>query len=188
MQVKQLLDDALLNAGVPFLYGCYPTELLCDARGGPAGIIMANRSGRQAVRARVIIDATPRATVARMAGVPFEPYPAGVQTFKRIVIGGTPRDGEHVKARELPSPVYGTDGKVYPATEYSLEIPMADGSLASFAQAEQIARDETWQHGQVDASETSFQVPPDRMKAQAAQCCQWPGAEKIDLKVFRPSG
>jgi len=189
MQIKRLLDDALLNAGVSFLYGCYPTELLRDARGGPAGIIMANRSGRQAVRAKVIIDATPRATIARMAGAPFEPYPAGVQTFKRIVIGGTPRDdGEHVKARELPSPVYGTDGKAYPATEYSFEIPMRDGSFASFAQAEQVARDETWQTGQVNASETLFQVPPDRVKARAVQCCQWPGAAKIDLNVFRPIG
>ncbi|HSW02524.1 MAG TPA: FAD-dependent oxidoreductase [Sedimentisphaerales bacterium] len=68
MQVKRVLDDALLHAGVQFLYGCYPTELLVDHKGNVAGIVMANRSGRQAVVARVIIDATPHATVAQMAG------------------------------------------------------------------------------------------------------------------------
>ncbi len=50
MQVKRLLDDALLNAGVQFLYGCYATELLREEGGRPAGIVIANRSGRQARR------------------------------------------------------------------------------------------------------------------------------------------
>ncbi len=187
MQVKRVLDDALLNAGVQFLYGCYATELLLDAQGRPAGIVMANRSGRQAIRARVIIDATPRATVARMAGAQFAPYPAGMQTFKRVVIGGRPHDGDHIQARQLPSPMYDSAGKVYQAIEYTLEIPMEDGSFASFARAEQIARDRTWDPDQVDASETLFQVPPDRMKGQALQCCTWPGAEKVDLGIFRPA-
>ncbi|MHC4750337.1 MAG: discoidin domain-containing protein [Planctomycetota bacterium] len=88
MQVKRTLDEALLEAGVQFLFGCYPTDVLRDSEGKIAGIVMANRSGRQAVKARVIIDATLRASVARMAGAAFEPYPAGLKTFKRIVVGG----------------------------------------------------------------------------------------------------
>jgi flavin-dependent dehydrogenase len=186
MQVKRTLDDALLNAGVSFLYGCYPTELLRDRAGRPAGIIMADRSGRQAIKAKVIVDATPRATVARMAGVPFDPYPQGMQTFKRIVVGGQPRDAQNMKARQLPAPVCGDNGRIYQAIEYTLDIPMEDGSFASFAKAEQIARDKTWHAEQADASETLFQVPPDRMNGQAQQCCTWPGTEKVDLGVFRP--
>lgn len=187
MQAKRVLDDALLNAGAHFLYGCYATELLLDDGGRPAGVVIANRSGRQAVKARVIIDATPRAIVARMAGARFAPYPSGRQTFKRIVVGGAPRDGEHMQARQLRTPIYGADGKVYQAIEYTLEIPMQDGSFASFAEAEQLARDQTWHPEQVDASETLFHVPPDHMKGQAQQCCQWPGAEEVDLDVFRPA-
>ncbi|OHB64905.1 MAG: hypothetical protein A2Y76_12805 [Planctomycetes bacterium RBG_13_60_9] len=187
MQVKRALDNALLNAGVQFLYGCYPTDLLRDGAGKPAGIIMANRSGRQAVRAKVIIDATPRAIVARMTAAQFEPYPKGMHTFQRIVVGGPPRDAENMKARQLPTPVYGDNGKIYQAIEYTLEIPMKDASFASFAEAEQIARDKTWRPEQVDASEVLFQVPPDRMKGQAQQCCTWPQASKVDLGVFRPA-
>ncbi|MCU0913770.1 MAG: FAD-dependent oxidoreductase [Planctomycetes bacterium] len=187
MQVKRALDDALLNAGVQFLYGCYPTELLRDRTSKPAGIVMANCAGRQAVTAKVIIDATPRAMVARLAGVPFDPYPKGNQTFQRVVVGGPPREGQGLRARQLPTPVYGDNGRIYQAIEYTLEIPMEDGSFASFARAEQIARDKTWHVEQVDASETLFQVPPDRMDGQAQQCCTWPGAEKVDLGVFRPA-
>ncbi len=187
MQVKRALDEALFNAGVVFLYGCYPTELLRDGAGKPAGIILADRSGRQAVRAKVTIDATTRAAVARMAGAQVDPYPKGVQTFQRIVVGGPPREGEGLKARQLPSPVYGDNGRIYQAIEYTLEIPMEDGSFASFARAEQIARDRTWSPEQVDASETLFQVPPDRMIGQAQQCCTWPGTDKVDLGVFRPA-
>ncbi len=187
MQVKRALDEALFNAGVVFLYGCYPTELLRDGAGKPAGIVLADRSGRQAIRAKVIIDATTRATVARMAGAQVDPYPKGAQTFKRIVVGGQPREGEGLTARQLPSPVYGDNGRIYQAIEYTLEIPMEDGSFASFAKAEQIARDRTWSAEQVDASETLFQVPPDRMMGQAQQCCAWPGTADVDLGVFRPA-
>ncbi len=188
MEVKRALDDALLNAGVPFLYGCYVTDVLRDGAGRPAGIIMTNRSGRQAVRAKVIIDCTTRAAVARLAGAKFDRYLPGTHIFKRTVVGGQMRQEEHMRARKLPSPVYASDGRAYDAIEYTLAIPMRDSSFASFAKAEQIARDRTWEAGQVDASETLFQVPPDPMRGQAQHCCDWPGADEIDLNVFRPAG
>jgi len=187
MQVKRVLDDALLNAGVQFLYGCYATELLQEEKGRLAGIVMTNCSGRQAVKAKVIIDATPRGTIARMAGAQFDPYPAGVYTFRRIVVGGSPVDAPYIKARQLPTPVFGSDGQIHQAIEYRLDLPMTDGSFASYARAEQAARDVTWHREQMDASEVLFEVPPDRMKGRALQCCTWPGAEKLDLEVLRPA-
>ena len=187
MQVKRALDEALLSAGVHCLYGCYPTELLQDGSGRPAGIVMANRSGRQAIRAKVIIDATSRATVARLAGAKFALDPAGAPLFERIVVGGQAHEQEHGQVRKLPTPVYAGDGRAYDAFQYSLQIPMKDGSYASLAQAEQVARDRTWDPGQVDASETLFYVPLDRMTGKAQQCCEWPGAKKVDLDVFRPA-
>jgi len=84
--------------------------------------------------------------------------------------------------------MYTSDGRAYDATEYTLAITMKDSSFASFARAEQVARDRTWDAGQVDASEVLFQVPPDPMRGEGQQCCDWPGARKIDLDVFRPVG
>ena len=77
MHVKRVLDQALLDAGVEFLYSCYATDVIHDADGRPCGIVMANRAGRQAVLAKTIIDATERAAVARLAGASSVPTRPG---------------------------------------------------------------------------------------------------------------
>jgi flavin-dependent dehydrogenase len=186
MQVKRTLDEALLNAGVQFLYSCYATDVLRDSDGKLAGIIMANRSGRQAVKAKIIIDATPRATVARIAGAACEAYPAGLQTFKRIVVGGEVWSDKSIQARKMPAPIPVSAGPARQAAEYTLEIPMKNSSFASFAEAEQIARDRTWNPMVEDASETLFQIPPDPIRGKESLSGAWPGAEKVDLDAFRP--
>ncbi|MCX5637160.1 MAG: FAD-dependent oxidoreductase, partial [Planctomycetota bacterium] len=188
MQIKRALDEALLEAGVQFLYGCYATEVLRDNGGDIAGVVIANRSGRQAVRAKVIIDATGRATVARMAGAVFGPYSSGPQTFKRIVVGGEVQSGNDIEVRKMPALLQIDNGLACGAVEYTLKIHTKDGSFASFAEAEQIARDKTWHRGQEDASETLFQIPPDPIKGKKSLAGSWPGAGKVDLDVFRPVG
>ena len=121
-RVKSVLDRELLDAGVQFLHGCYATDTLVDEDGRPAGIVMANRAGRQAVVAKVIIDATDRATVARLAGAEQRPWPDGPVEFERVVL------------------LKGTAGKTR-AVHHRLRLPMPDGSYRSFARAEQDARD-----------------------------------------------
>jgi flavin-dependent dehydrogenase len=187
MQVKRTLDDALLESNVQFLYGCYATDVLIDDDGNVAGIVMANRSGRQAVKAKIVIDATPRANVARMAGATFKQYPSGSQNFKRIVVGGAVRTGKDMVSKNPPSPITVKNGE-YTAIEYTIKIPMRDSSFDSFAKAEQTARDKTWHPSQADASETLFQVPPDPMKGEKTLTDSWPGAENVDLDAFRPKG
>ena len=198
MYVKKALDDALLAAGVKYLYGSQATDVLRDAKGEPCGIVMANRAGRQAVRAKVIIDATQRAAVARMAGAKFQPYPAGEQEFKYVAIGGPVKTGEGIAARKLglsygardfaeaggKDPIPGAADMI----EYTLRIPMADGSYASFARAEQIARDKTWDLGIQFNTDEIFQVPPDAMQGVKAGAGAWEGVEKLALEPFQPAG
>ncbi len=172
MHVKKTLDEALLEADVTFLYSCYPTDVLTDGQGSVCGIVMANRAGRQAVVAKRIIDATDRATVARLAGAEFRPYPAGTQAFQRVIIGGRVREGEGVRARVIPTRFQGRtpnrvegSGGLYDAIEYTLELPMADASYASWAKADQIARTKTYDPDQQFTSDVLFQVPPDPVEA-----------------------
>lgn len=167
---KQVLDQTLLTNNVPFLTGCYVTDLLKDETGAAAGVIVANRSGRQAIRAKCLIDATERATVARMAGARFAPYPAGEQTFTRIIIAGEAPEADDMTVRQLPgdfdAPITHSDkgaprsvsGKAWLCT---LRLPMRNGSFASFAEAEQRARDKTFVTSQLEVADTLFQVPPD---------------------------
>ena len=65
---------------------------------------------------------------------------------------------------------------------------MNDASWASFARADQLARNMTWQEGQVGAAEMLFQVPPDPLKGRKQQPGPWPGADLIDLDALRPAG
>jgi hypothetical protein len=192
MQVKRSLDQALLNAGVQFLYGCYPTDILRNPDGEPAGIVMANRSGRQAVLARVIIDASDRGTVARMAGAKFTEYPAGSHPFTRIVVGGEAPADTPARVEPLPSPVQnvqaaGGTAMHYEAFAYTLDIAMPDASWASFARAENTLRDASYARGQVAASDLPFQIPPERLLGRSSLDGDWPGADAVDVNVFRPA-
>jgi flavin-dependent dehydrogenase len=190
MQVKRTLDQALIAAGVPFLYASYATELLRDADGKPAGIVISNRSGQQAVLAKVIVDATERGIVTRMTGAKFSPYPAETQKFSRIVVGGEPRTGDNVtvRPRDKQITIRNRRGEAVPVIEYQVQVQMRDGSPASFAEAEQCARDWTWTTNAVDGSETLFQVPPDSFRGKAPFSGAWPGADKLSLDSLQPAG
>ena len=190
MHVKKTLDDALLAAGVKFLYGCYPTDVLRDGSGNPCGIVMANRAGRQAVVAKVIVDATDRATVARLAGAEVSPFPGGVQTFKRVVIGGEILAGENMTARVIDPPFRGgPGGKEYQIIEYTLEIPVAEDTPACWAAADQLARSMTYHPEQQFTSDALFQVPPDAVSADASASQEAPrNVIRELLRPFRPRG
>jgi len=188
MHVKRTFDAALLDAGVDFLYGCYATDVLIDEKGNIAGIVMANRSGRQAVKAKVVIDATARASVARMAGAAFGPYPSGPRKFRYVGVGGEMQKGPGVDVVEKSPGLSAGSGVERAAYEYRITIPMADGSFASFAHAEQVARDKTWHSGRVDAAEVPFEVPPDPIRTKRNLTGKWPGVRWVSLDVFRPEG
>ena len=168
LHVKRTLDAALLSGGIRFITGAHATDVLRDAGGGIAGAVIANRGGRQAILARTIVDATERAVAARLAGAEFTRYPEGEYTFKRIVVSlDGPPAASGMKVRRLPGTYRADglgrnarDGKMW---ECELSIPMKDGTFASFAAAEQTARDRTFTPGLLDASDSLFHVPPDRV-------------------------
>ncbi|MBR1609783.1 MAG: FAD-dependent oxidoreductase, partial [Kiritimatiellae bacterium] len=59
------LDARLGAAGVQFLTGAQACEVLKDGDGRVSGVVFADKSGRQAVRAKVVVDATEKGVVAR---------------------------------------------------------------------------------------------------------------------------
>ena len=189
MQVKRCLDNALLDANVEFLTGCFVSELLYDADGNCAGAVIVNRSGRQAVAAKVIIDATWRAQVARTAGATARPYPAGQATFQRVAVTGDAPSVREMQVRTIRTtvPTRKDPSQPYVAAQYTLSLDMPSASWPSFARAEQAARDLTWDLGQADASEVIFQVPPDSVLCRKSQTGPWTGPESLDPDAFRPA-
>ena len=188
MHVKRVLDEALIDAGIPFLFGCFATDVLHDDQGRPCGIVMANRAGRQAVVAKTIIDASSRAQVARLCGVPFRPFTPGKRTFRRVVIGGQSRVAEELTHRVVDPPffrpiargahshdgVFGPIAKdasnadgIFRVIEYSINLPMDGNSYAAWCRADQVARSKTYHPGQQFTSDALHEVPRDRMHARA---------------------
>jgi len=194
MHVKKTLDEALLEAGVQFLYGCYPTDVLRDAKGQPCGIVMANRAGRQAVVARTVIDATNRATVAKLAGAESRPFSAGVQKLRRVVIGGEAKQGPGISTRIIQPPFRGpypnaakTASGSFDIIEYTLDIPMDDSSAPSWAKADQLARSMTYHPEQQFTSDQLFHVASDSIRGRESWDAPWQGVERLPLGAFQPA-
>jgi flavin-dependent dehydrogenase len=198
LRVKQALDRALLDAGVAFLTGSYATDLLRDADKKPAGVVIANRSGRQAVLAKVVIDATERGTVARWSGARFRPGSEQPQRVTRVIIAGDAPSSKDVTVRQLPgdydSPVTAGDRKTSgkriagKAFECAMQLNLKDGAFPALAEAEQITGDRTFVKSLLEIADTPFFVPTDTMKSQQPVEGAWPGGAAVDLGCFRPDG
>ncbi|MCH2209295.1 MAG: FAD-dependent oxidoreductase [Lentisphaerales bacterium] len=104
LKVKGLFDKVLLKRNIQFLTGSFPAELLVDEKGKPAGMTMVNRSGRQAIRAKVIIDATPHAVLVRQLPNVLTDFQAGKKEASFTVIGGDlKKANETISGKQVPN-------------------------------------------------------------------------------------
>lgn len=159
LHVKTVLEDGLIDHAIPFLYSSYVTNVLTDASGDVAGAVIANRSGRQAIRCKAIIDATTQASVAEMSGAAFTAFKAGKQRFEFAVVGNAPKEiPSGVSVDVMPFP-FVSKGKEYPVTRYTFDYELKDKSYASFMEAEQFIRDHTWDSEQVDSADLLWYIP-----------------------------
>jgi ribulose 1,5-bisphosphate synthetase/thiazole synthase len=142
MRVKGTLSQALIDAGVQFVYGSFVTDIIWNEDNKPAGVIIANRAGRQAIVAKTIIDASMHAVVCKTAEAGFKPFENDSLHFERIIV----LPGEYEE-----KPVY---------RKQKLKLPMPDLSFESFARAEQLAREKTYTEGQLRSSESLIYYPP----------------------------
>ena len=174
LQIKKALDAALIEAGVTFRCWTQPCEVAADGDGAVTGLWVAGRDGRRLVRAKTVIDATPRAGLARRAGV-LPPLPGGVYTVVRHVVSGTRPQAEGLTATAASEveriPLTEKQPQLRPAPDLPDVIDarlwrcekactLADGSARSFARLEQEMRDATWTRDQVDAGDFCFFAQP----------------------------
>lgn len=196
-RVKRALDQALSDAGVQFLYGCCATDLLEDADGRPAGIVLANRSGRQAILAKTVIDATQPAVLARAAGAEFR-EPASVPLAVRYVVmaNETRPTSPTLTVRRLDIPEGARKSRAKKEVslkdaawyEYTLKTTLADASWASRAELDQTIRDMVYTPTQLFSADEPFFVPPQSIRGARSAAGQTVEPKQIDLDVFRPAG
>ncbi|MBI5819898.1 MAG: FAD-dependent oxidoreductase [Verrucomicrobia bacterium] len=170
LTVKNALDAALLKHGVRFLTGCMATDLLVDEHKRPCGVVMVNRSGSQAITAKVVIDATSHAVLARQVAK-FRPFVPGEREFHFVVVGGALQSRPGLVGHTLDV-VYKNPASKKPGSqvhEYVVKLPMRDASFAAYARAEQTVRDAVSGAEMRDCSEYAFWIPGDTMIGSVAR-------------------
>ncbi|MGD8240368.1 MAG: FAD-dependent oxidoreductase, partial [Armatimonadota bacterium] len=190
LAVKRALDAALIDHGVMFLTGTFAGELLVRPDGRPAGIVIANRSGNQVVRAKVIVDATKNAAIARQAGATFKPFRPGTQEFEILVVGGTRAEG--VAGREVPGVRYtaGSDSRVkdYPVFQYTLNLDLAADTFGALSDALNAARSAVYHENMEDSSEHLVYYPENTIVPETSVPSPTAGADAVPMGAFRPAG
>lgn len=160
LQVKRALDEALLDHKVQFLTGSFPAELLVNEDGTPAGLTTVNRSGRQAIRAKVVIDATPDATLARQSQAEFQPFSTGSKDAQFIVVGGKPTEAGD--SRVIPGIRFVSNQKQkreVPIYEYTLSIANQADTFRSRSRDLNRMRSVAYDPTMIDHSERLLYVP-----------------------------
>ena len=188
MAVKKTLEDTLIDNGVTFLYSSYVTNVLTDASGNVAGVVIVNRSGRQAVRSKVVIDATHDAAVAAMAGAKLTAFAPGQYEFQFTVVGNKPVSKAGIVRSEQFAGPFEFKGKTYPVTRYTVSQEMKEGSYAELMQAEQKARSLVWDADQVDSSDLLWYIPKQTIKAESPYTGGSRSIRGIPVGSMKPAG
>ncbi len=134
LHVKLTLEQSLVRAGIPFLFNTLPAGLLLRADGQVGGMFLANRAGRMAVRANVVVDATPAALVARQSGDAASQAPRGRQLVRHVTLcEGAGSAAPGLACRDLAG--FATQPQPLSAREYVLEVDLGSGDAWDFARA-----------------------------------------------------
>ncbi len=159
LSVKTVLENELIDNNVRFLYSSYVTNVLTDPAGLPGGVVIANRSGRQAILCKAIIDTTHHATVANLLGAEQTPFKPETLEFQYTVVGNAKKEASEISNAEvLPQP-FKVNNKSYPITRYTFRMSLDNNSYGSLMKIEQIARSVTWDPEQVDSSDLLWYIP-----------------------------
>ena len=141
LKAKAALDALMTNAGAEYLTSTAVKSVEADERGRISAVVVANRSGERRIAAGEVVDATRHGTLSALRAGGF---PVGkTERFSRVVIATNGNDADNLatlRGRGLEVEKVSdfafrgtTQVHVYRCTA---DLPMADGSFASFAAAE----------------------------------------------------
>ncbi len=155
LRIKTELNYRLVSRRIPFLLQSYLTQLLLDSAGEPIGGVISNRSGRQIIRAKTLIDTSRFAVSARLLGRPLSNTENPVK-LRRTVIGGRPAAAAEV--RQVPTGR--TEGESLSYHIYETEQHIDLNDFPGIAAADQEFRARTYRPGQWRGCEYTEFISP----------------------------
>lgn len=197
--IKKSLDQALLTAGVRHITGTAALGALVDQTGQVSGAVLVGRSGRFVVKAKVVIDATESARVARSAGAAMRPFLPGSYEWTQVVVAGSKPAAAGLQVRTLDGaqvvPVSGMaappgmpsviTGLTYACT---MTLALSDNSVATLAAAQQSLRSAVFVPTQLDTAEMPWWISSEAIVAEAPSTDLAVTAATLPLAALRPAG
>lgn len=142
-EIKRRLDKLVIDAGIDFLFQLRPVRPSYGKNRRVCGALFADRSGFHAVAAKVVVDATERATFARSAGIPTKAFKPGSFTLKMFAIGGVNSESKNLKVTCLPESVAKPD-REYTAYAVEMQAELKGNSVFDLAKAVTDFRKAAW--------------------------------------------
>lgn len=133
-EIKRRLDKLVIDAGIDFLFQLRPVRPAYDSAGKVCGALFADRSGFHAIAAKVVIDATERATFARAAGIPTQEFKPGTFTLKMFAIGGVNSESGKIRVKTLPEKIAKPDCE-FSVFEVEMDAELKSNSVFDIAKA-----------------------------------------------------
>ncbi|WOO43272.1 FAD-dependent oxidoreductase [Rubellicoccus peritrichatus] len=189
LHVKVTLEQQMVKAGIPFLFNCLTAGVLTDQSEKVCGAVIANRSGRQAVRAHLVVDATMEGLVLQQSGHKELRQKKGPQKVEYTTFcNGEGRDATDVEApQKLPG--FQTDEYSLSARRYTTEVDFGNGSPTSIAQAQSQLAERYWVP---DEYRRQSAISPCLRPTQALPSYQnllvWPGLLALSEATRLPNG
>ena len=187
MHVKRTLEQAMVEAEVPFLLNARPAGVLRDDDGRVSGAVIASRSGRHAIVAGQVVDATDHGQLSRQAGAAFTGDVSGRQQVTHVTIGGKAvEDDSNLQVEKLPSMLAqcGDNEIELPARRYKLTVDVGKGDWAGLASAyaEMVAR--FWSPGVFQHSERLSLLQAEHLDVEP-YTEEWTGTGNFPLEALR---
>jgi len=103
---KYVLADMLLDSGITAYLDCWGVDAIVDAKGVVKGAVFESKSGRQAILADIVVDASGDGDIYAAAGAAFEKVKTNIGLISRIgnidevdmAVGRGSEDPEHPAA------------------------------------------------------------------------------------------
>lgn len=137
MEIARALERLLLESEIPFLYQVIPMAPVADGAGNAVGALFASRGGPFLIRARGIVDGSPRHSLARRTAMPFAPFVPGPRTVTRISLAP---EGVTLAGEMLPVPAM-VRGKIFRAFRRSETLRLDGIDPSSMARLEASMRE-----------------------------------------------
>lgn len=181
----QAIDSYLIDNGVPFFTGTVATGVATDGDGAVAGVVIANRNGRQVVKAKAVIDATEYGAVARRIAT-FHPIAPGTTVVFTRRLSQTSTTAPAPEGYEVTAEKHFSS--TYKAFALTKSFTFDKFDYLTINRINNEMRDAYHDSTIVDESELAFFVLPDAIVSAAGSVADWTSAEALSIAVAQPQG